>query len=167
MNKKLTDEQLVYAKQQYMNYRSVSDIAREMGINRGTLQHWVNEYWKGERVLRRNELAAEFSEAKGAIMTSTFSCSFKGVQAWVQRVTDPNYDMKPHEVKTLMSVITEMDKIMRLDQGSPTDIIADTKPVTVHEIRKQIVASDPFLIEDTDFKELDNEKIEDPSESVN
>lgn len=153
---KLSKEQLAFAKKEYMRYRTVSEIAREMGVNRTTVQHHVNESWKSERTLRRNELAAEFSESKAAIMNHTFSSSFKGVKSWVDKVTDPSYDMKPHEAKTLLSIIEGMDKIMRLDQGSPTDIISETKPISVVEIREKILKADPFQIEDANFKEIED-----------
>ena len=91
-------------------------------------------------------------------MSSTFSASYKGVNAWVRKVTAPDHHITPHEVKTLMQIITEMDKITRLDAGSPTDIIADTTPIPVIEIRKKIMESDPFLMEDADFKEISHDQ---------
>lgn len=166
--RKLTKDQVAWAKSEYMNYKSVSEIARELGVHRTAIQYYVNEGWKSERILRRNELASELTESKAAIMSSTFSASYKGVHAWVQKVTDPAHNLSPHEVKTLMQIIESMDKITRLDAGSPTDIIADTQPIPVIEIRKKILESDPFLMEDADFKELPNEKpVEEDSKTSN
>lgn len=159
----LTKEQKEYAKKQYMAYRTVSDIARELKVSRNTLQNYVNDTWRSERTLRRNELAAEFSESKASIMNHTFSSSFKGVKAWVDKVTSPSYDIKPHEAKTLMSIIESMDKISRLDDGKPTDIVSETKPVSVIEIKKQILQADPFQIEDASYKEVENEESQENS----
>jgi hypothetical protein len=162
-NTKMTEEELTRAKKDYMNYVPVAEIARKLNHKRETVQYHVNEKWRSERTLRKNTLSAEFADAKGALMNHTFSSSFKGIKAWVDTVTQPGYPMKPHEAKTLMSIIESMDKIMRLDQGSPTDIISETRPVSVVEIRKQILASDPFApkqIEDTSFKEIEDENTE-------
>ena len=156
-NKQLTDQQLEWAKAEYMNYRSISDIARALSVPRTTIQYHVNEKWKTERTLRRNELAAELSESKVALISSTFSASYKGVHNWVKTVTDPSYTLKPHEVKTLMAIIESMDKITRLDAGSPTDIVSEITPVSVLEIRKKIMENDPFAIEDADYTEITSE----------
>jgi len=152
-NRKLTQLQLNSAKSRYMNYEPISEIAKSMGLQRGALQYHVDKYWKSERVLRKNEMIAEFSDSKIALINETFSKSYKGVHAWVHKVTQPDYELKPHEVKTLMQIIADMDKITRLDQGSPTDIIADTVPVPVIEIRKKIVNSDPFL-QEGEYREI-------------
>lgn len=156
--RKLSKAQLEWAKEQYMNYKPIAEISREVGVTSKAIQYHVNKGWKSERILRRNELAIELTESKAAIMSSTFSASYKGVNAWVRKVTAPDHQLSPQEVKTLMQIITEMDKITRLDAGSPTDIIADTTPIPVIEIRKKILDSDPFLMEDADFKEIPRDK---------
>lgn len=140
-----------------MKYRSIAEIARELGVARPTISYHIDKGWKAERIIRRNELALELTESKAAIMSSTFSASYKGVNAWVEKVTSPDHDLKPHEVRTLMQIIESMDKIVRLDAGSPTDIIADTSPIPVIEIRKKILEADPFL-EDVDFKEIEHDE---------
>lgn len=155
-NVNLTEEVLEYAKKEYMNYRSISDIAREIDVPRLTLQNYVNNLWRSERTLRRNELASEFLESKAATVNQTFSSSFRGIKNWVDKVTDPSYDLKPHEARTLMSIVESMDKITRLDQGSPTDIISETKPISVIEIRKKILKADPFQIVDARYKEIED-----------
>ena len=155
---KLSEKDLEWAKSEYMAYKPIVDIARKLGVDRKAISYHINKGWKEERILRRNELALELTESKAAIMSSTFQASYKGVHAWVQKVTASDHNITPQEVRTLMQIITDMDKITRLDSGSPTDIIADTAPIPVIEIRKKIMESDPFLIEDVDFKELSDDK---------
>lgn len=157
MNKKITDLQLKKAKAFYMNYMPISEIASRVEAKRTSLQYYVDKEWRSERVLRSTEIAANFSEAKLSMMNSTFSTSFKALQEWVRLKAQDVSELKAHEAKTMMSIIGEMDKIMRLDAGSPTDIIAETVPVDVIEIRKRILAHDPFLL-DADFKEIENDK---------
>ena len=86
-------------------------------------------------------------------MNNTFSASFRALEEWVRIKADNPEELKAHEAKALMDIISNMDKIMRLDAGSPTDIIEETKPVDVIEIRKKILKADPFLV-DADFKEV-------------
>lgn len=162
--KKLNKLQITNCKDMYMKYVSVSDIASRLDIPRSTVQNYVNSKWKSERVLRANELLTEFSDSKIALMSNTFSDSFKAIQKWIEIKSRNPEDLRPHDVKTMMSVITEMDKITRLDAGNPTDIIAETAPVDVIEIRKRIVDYDPFV----DYKDLQkpNKELEDDKEDI-
>ena len=157
MNKRLSDEQLEWAKAQYMDYTPVTKIASKLGVRKNTVQYHVDKGWRSERTLRSNTLISEFTEAKANMMNSTFSCSFKSIQEWVRVKSKHPEELKPHEVKTMMSIISEMDKIMRLDKGEPTDIVSETKPISVIEVRNQILKSDPFL-KDASFREIENEE---------
>jgi hypothetical protein len=148
----------------YMDYKPVSEIASKLGIPRTTIQYHVSTKWKSERVLRSTELASEFSEAKTSMMNSTFSTSFKVLAEWVRLKASNVQGMKAHEAKTMMDIISNMDKIMRLDVGSPTDIITDTVPVDVIEVRKKILKHDPFLV-DADFREIKDGNSEKDSNS--
>lgn len=167
-NSKLTDAQLDQAKKMYMDYVSMPKIASIIGVNKSAISYHVQKYWKSERVLRANEMLLEFSDSKIAMMSNTFSDSYRSIKEWVRvKSRDPS-QLTPHEIKTMMAIISEMDKITRLDAGSPTDIIESTAPVDVIEVRKKIVQADPFL-EEADYRELTseettNEIIEDKTE---
>jgi len=163
MRIKISDEKLAQAKDMYMKYVSVTEIASRLGLKRGSLKYHTGK-WKSERVLRANETLSEFSDSKIALMANTFSDSFSAIQKWVAHKSKDPAELKPHEVKAMMSIITEMDKITRLDAGNPTDIIAETAPIDIIEVRKKILQADPFL-EEADFKEITNDK-EDTEEDV-
>ena len=120
MKKKLTKEQLAKAKSLYMNYMPISEIASRVDAPRTSIQNHVNKEWRSERVLRSTEIAANFSEAKLSMMNRTFSTSFKALQEWVRLKAMDVSELKANEAKTMMTIISEMDKILRLDAGSPT-----------------------------------------------
>lgn len=152
----LSESELEKARIMYMNYVPVSEIASKLGIPRTTVQYHVTTKWKSERVLRSTEIASEFSEAKISMMNSTFSTSFKALAEWVRLKASNIECLRAHEAKTMMQIITDMDKIQRLDVGSPTDIISETVPQDIIEVRKKILQHDPFLI-DADYREITNE----------
>jgi len=60
--RKYSDEELEIARQMYMNFDSVSMIARECGMSRGAVQHYERTYWKAER----EELSSDLMNAIGA-----------------------------------------------------------------------------------------------------
>jgi len=161
MNKKLTDRQLEDAKALYMDYKSLAKIASAIGCKKSAIAYHAQKKdgWRSERVLRSTELAAEFSESKLKRMNSTFSSGFAAVEEWMRiKSADPG-ELKTHEVKTMLTVIEQMDKISRLDAGSPTDIIAETRPMDVKEALQKIKTADPFMV-DADFKEIENDEEE-------
>lgn len=153
----LSENELEKARAMYMNYVPVAEIASKLNIPRTTVQYHVNTKWKSERVLRSTEIASEFSEAKTSMMNSTFSTSFKALAEWVRLKANDVENLRAHEAKTMMQIITDMDKIMRLDVGAPTDIISETIPQDIIEVRKKILQHDPFLL-DADFKEITSEE---------
>ena len=57
----------------------------------------------------------------------------------------------------LTHIVSEIDKILRLDEGEPTDIIAEHKPATIIELQEKL-KRDPFYIEDANFREITQEK---------
>jgi len=157
--RKVNDEQLALAKQLYMDYKPLSEIASACGLKISGVRYYIDKKdgWRSERILRSQELASSYSEAKIKQMNSTFSNCFSSIETWVREKARNPKELKPFEVKTMMSIIQEMDKISRLDAGNPTDIIAETRPMDVKEVRAAIVKADPFLI-DADFKEIKDAK---------
>jgi hypothetical protein len=154
-NKKASKEQLDKAKSLYMDYKPLSQVASAAGLTESGVRWHIDKKdgWRSERVLRSTQLASEFSEAKLNRMNSTFSNCFSSIEAWVKEKSARPQELKPFEIKTMMSIIQEMDKISRLDAGNPTDIIAETRPIDVKEVRAAIAAADPFMI-DADYKEI-------------
>ena len=57
------------------------------------------------------------------------------------------------EAKSAASILDVLDKITRLDAGTPTDIITEEKVVTVGELQKRI-SVDPFAKE-VQYKEIE------------
>ena len=60
----LSDEQREEIKFLYLGYTPVSQIARQFGINRTTLQYHVSKYWAKERDLAKIENYNKFVDTK-------------------------------------------------------------------------------------------------------
>jgi len=147
---------LTEAKVLYMDFKPLKDIAASTGINYRTLLYHSKK-WDGERNLMRNELLREISENKKAVLTSltgnSLDCIDKAIKDLKFRQQAPTI----HEARMLTNIVAEIDKIMRLDDGNPTDIIAEHKPTTIIELREKLKV-DPFYIEDGSFTEVKNDK---------
>lgn len=148
--------ELTAAKEMFMAFRPVKEIAEATGINYRSLLYHTNK-WKDERNLVRNELLKELTENKKAVLVSltgnSLSCIDRAIEDLKNRPNPPSI----HEARMLTNIVSEIDKIIRLDDDRPTDIIAEHKPTTIVEIREKL-KQDPFYVEDASFREIDYEK---------
>lgn len=153
MSNKYESNKIEKAKQLYMDFVPIAEISRQLKIKRPSLQYYVSQGWKEERKLRGTELFQELSEAKAHNFARMLKSSEKIVQNYLSHI-ESKEDVTPTEVKVAMQVITELDKITRLDKDSPTEIIGNQeKAVSTQDILKKLKL-DPFsgVTEDSDEK---------------
>ena len=135
------------AKELYMVFKPMTDIAKDLSIPYKTLV-WHSAKWKDERNLLRNELLRELTENKKTVLTSLVGNSLECVDRAILDLRNRKNPPTIKEARMLTHIVSEIDKILRLDDGKPTDIIAEQKPATVIELREKL-KRDPFYIEDT------------------
>jgi hypothetical protein len=150
-------------KTKYMEGFSTSHLASEYSLVRQSLGHYVKKHqWKEQRALQRAELFAQFSDTKKAAFTGIY---MNGVQLLQTAIQDAmkEYEAKDLDIKdklklakSISEVIKELDKIVRLDEGQPTEIRED-RPFSIEEVKIKL-NKDPFYqeITDADFKEIDS-----------
>ena len=155
-NQRYDDDQIDEAKSLYMEFKTPREISAKTGIKyRTVIYHAKN--WKKDRDLFRYELLKEISENKKAILSSLTSNSLECVDRAIATLKRRENPPTITEARMLTNIIAEIDKILRLDEGNPTDIIAEHKPTTIIELREKL-KSDPFYIEDTSFEEVKDDK---------
>lgn len=144
------------AKELYMSFKPPREIAETMDMPYKTLMYHIAK-WKDERSLMRNELLRELTENKSAILSSlvgnSLECLDRAIADLKHRGTPPTIK----EARWIANIVTELDKIVRLDEGTPTDIIAEHKPSTIIELKDKL-KRDPFYLEDANYREITNEK---------
>ena len=152
---KISPASLSKAKQLYLEYNTVTDIAKSTGISRTSLQHHVkkDDGWEYERNIARADLLSKVASARAsdlATMTnSTIIVLKRALDTLARREDAPTVQ----EAKGAASILDILDKITRLDEGKPTDIITEEKIVTVQELQKRINV-DPFAKE-VEYEEID------------
>ena len=57
--------------------RSISSIARDLGLNKGTLALWVNEYKAKNNLLPVNDLKNDTLEQENKRLKKELACNFK------------------------------------------------------------------------------------------
>jgi hypothetical protein len=155
-----TSAQTDMAKAMFMNYKTYNEIANATGINPYTVRQKCGK-WKKERDVQKYEVLKALVDHKKQFFVDLTT---SGLELLVRNIKDLNNEKATLSVKELASIsdiITNIDKIIRLDDGTATEIVTEIKPATREQI-VELVRNDPFTdIEDFEFKE-----IADSSESV-
>ena len=148
---------LTTAKQMFMDFKPLKEIASALNIKYRTLVYHKNK-WEEERNLIRKEILRDLADNKRAILVNLTSNSLDCVDRAIEDLKKRDKPPTIHEARLLTNIISEIDRIIRLDDGEPTDIISEHKPSTVIELRAKL-KKDPFYIEDASFREMTDEDI--------
>lgn len=151
-----SDDSIAAAKALYMDFIPLRKISAETGIKVTSIKYYIGRYWKEEREAKKSEMIEALTESKRAMMFEISKNGLKVLSKGLEDLANSTRKLTPAEMKQVESIITNIDKIVKLDDGNPTDIIDTMKPATVVEVR-EILKKDPFLgqeIEDVDFKQI-------------
>ena len=152
----MAQSKLDKAKKLYMQYHSVSECARQTKVARSTISSNVKKEggWEYERDLQRTELLSQVKASRAAdfanMTSSTIIVLTRALQSLAKREDAPTVS----EAKSAAAILDILDKITRLDEGTPTDIITEEKVVTVSELQRKI-SVDPFAKE-VEYKEIED-----------
>jgi len=163
--KKYTEAQLDKAKKMYMNYMSIADIAEKMGMPRTSVSNYVQASWKKERQLMSNDLLNEVTANKRVMLTKLAGKSIDLIGKALHDLSRKT-ELSAYEANVLAGLLDKIDKIMKLDAGQATDIIAEAKPATIVEIQRKL-EMDPFYIEEAEVVEENNEENDNDVLNVN
>jgi len=143
--KKLTKKHLETIRQLYFEYKSISEIARAFDVARATITWHINSNgWTAARKLAESEVFSSFDDAKKVdfikMTQSAVTIMSRSLQHLATRADAPSIN----EATRAADILKTLDNILRLDDGTPTDIIENTeKPLDDKELKKKLSA-DPF-----------------------
>jgi len=144
----LTPEEMDKIKEAYLNHMQPSTIARKFNVNRTTLYNYIKKSWRQERDLIEIKHIQEFTNSKKPILTRLSESSIIIISRALEKLASRKEAPTVMEARTATTIFKEVDTILRLDDGRPTDIIEE-KLASVKEIKKRMEL-DPFLIEEED-----------------
>jgi len=156
---KISKEILDQAKKMYMEYTPIKAIAEQLSVPRTSIQYHANNEWELERELQKAELFRTFTSQKKATMTKLSEHSLKIMMRALEAAARSDTPPTLREAQQTALILESIDKILRLDDNKPTEII-DSKPVTTIELKKKL-ALDPFSDEEVmevEYKEVETTK---------
>jgi len=152
------ERRLLEAKLLFMKYLSVTEIARQVELPRTTINHHVKKHWEHERALAKAELFNALADSKKVDFSRMTQSAIKVMARSLEELANRDRSPNVHEAKKAGEILDILDRITRLDDSSPTEIIANEKPATIIEVREKLKL-DPFSdIEEIEYKEKDDDK---------
>lgn len=143
--KKLTKAQISTMKLMYMKYESISAIAREFKVARSTVTWHVNtNAWAAERKMAESEIFSAFTDAKKVDFVKMTQGAVAIMARSLEHLATRHEAPSITEATKAADILKTLDNILRLDEGKPTDIVANQdKPLNDTELKEKL-AKDPF-----------------------
>lgn len=138
-----TDEQLEAAKTLYLGYNTLSSISADTKISRASLLYYIPK-WREERESLKSEIIDALSDSKKNLMYSIAKNGLEILGKSMEALSKSNRVLTAKEMIGITNIIESLDKITKLDEGNPTEILAEIRPATIVEVRK-LLTNDPFL----------------------
>jgi hypothetical protein len=150
-----------YAKKLYMEHIPLKRIHDLTGINYNTLSQFANQgdnSWRAQREIFCEAIIQNFSESKKAQLTRIMSYTLENLSRALKALADRKEPPTIKEAEGVSRIYDSLDKIMRLDSGTPTDILQRVKPSSVIELSKKIkeqLGTDPWAETIAEYHELE------------
>lgn len=145
----IDSEVLESAKKLYLEGKTIKGISEKTGIHESSVKYYVVKYWKPEKEAYQAELMEVLASEKAAdlVEITSYGLTFlkKAMRSLVERA---QVDSNPNLLKTISTIVFEINKIKALDEGRSTEIIEHIRPATTGEMI-ELLKADPFMqIED-------------------
>jgi len=152
--RKLTGKQIAVMREMYMKYTPLSEIANTFNVVRSTVNWHINSNgWQGERKLAENEIFNSFTDAKKTDFVKMTQAAVEIMSRSLGHLATRHEPPSINEATRASDILKTLDNILRLDEGTPTDIVENQdKPLTNKELKKKI-AADPFANLEEDDEE--------------
>lgn len=167
---RIKPEELEKAKLLYMDFTPITEIARITGISKNTITYHAtkkDDNWKLMRQGAKLEMLESFNEGKkGKILSVNNLCL--GIIQKALKDIDKQEIISLKDAKLASDILTEMDKIVKLDDGEATSRTETltTKPMSLEAAHRRLLSADPFQ-DAPNVPEIDYEEIIDDSADVN
>lgn len=128
----------------YKTYIPATEISERIGIPRTTVSYWIRAYnWKEKRELEAADLVHAVTDAKKFQLLRLSGLTTDLLLSSLKALTERDEPLTIKEAERAANIYGILDKILKLDEGRPTDIVGEDKPATIIEIKKRLDA-DPF-----------------------
>lgn len=146
MNSNVCPIKLAKAKELYFQYHAVTKISEETGIKRSTIQYHVNQRWKQERQVAKQDLLSALLEGKEQSLTKITDYSIRAIERALRDVATRDENPSINEARNIVTILEKIDNIATREKENEQknkEEDSQEKPTSLEEI-KQKIANDPF-----------------------
>jgi hypothetical protein len=147
------------AKQMYFQHTGATYIAKALNLQRTQVQNWISNGWKDERRLHELETFEDLKAKKTPQLMEILDKSGDIIVRFLKDLLERPESIKPWEMNYVFKAQESVDKIYRLEQNKPTEIIQEERAVDAVELVKKLRKLDPFAknIEEAKYEEVFDE----------
>ena len=147
-----TKEQ-VKALKLFLNYKSITCIAKELELSRSTVNDWCYDGRNGLKPFRHIRGQLEKEQIKNIVshrapsLNNIAGSCLDILENSLKKLSESRSPMEIDQLKKVSDIISNMDRIMRLDNGEATDNVAVANidaPKTMAEVKKIMKEVDTF-----------------------
>lgn len=134
------------AKELYFQYTPVTQIAKETGIKRSSVQYHVMKRWKQERLFAKQDLMSALIEGKEEQLSKITDYSVRALEKALRAIAVRQEPPSVTEARNIVTILEKVDQIVTKDRENDKkekEGSEEEKPTSIEEIRKSL-ASDPF-----------------------
>lgn len=131
----------------YFRCMSIDAIAEKTGVDKEEIRTLIAaNRWKQLREQNVKELVADIKVARKLAIPEAIECGMNLILNALRHRVSTGEILSIYDAKIVSSIISDIDKLARLDAGEPTSISEVNRiiPTTLEELKK-IVARDPFI----------------------
>ena len=161
------------AKILYLSDYEMLDICDKLNIDMPTLRFYIfgedgrgsnEKCWFHIKKSINSVTVSAYIRDKISILDKTAGIALDILHNNLQRTasklaTDDEFVLSVDDMKKLAGIVVDMDKMVRLESGKPTDIVDEIKTMTVADARR-ILLEDPFAPEVVEAEIIEIPEIE-------
>lgn len=144
-------------REMFFLYKEEKEICEATGVTSRIARRYIKEMLP-EREAKEKELLSERIDPKMDQVAETIKVTIPSVkyliEKFMEEVKTGDRKFTSSDIKNLSDIVTNLDKLLRLDAGKATDILEFVPPSTVQEL-KTAIELDKFMWGDIDGNDGD------------
>jgi hypothetical protein len=168
------------AKILYLADYDMPDICEKLSVDIKTLRYYVfgetqdgsnEKCWFSIKKNINSVVVSAYVRDKISVLDKTAGLALDILHSSLEKTKqnlaeNPDVNLSIDDMKKLAGIVLDMDKMVRLESGRPTDIVDEIKHISLADARR-ILLEDPFAAEVEEITiEADYKNIERPSDNV-
>lgn len=144
LKRTVPDDLLLRAKQLYMGFKPVSEISRELGIKRTTLQYYCSHWWKKERDLISSEFIASITSSRAEELAAIQGSAIQALRRCLADIATRSVPPTTKEALDAAKILESMDKLAKASPDEYKSVSKEDYHLESQEEIREVEELDPF-----------------------